>query len=154
MPNQIIKQALFVDAKAEKSNTTATLQISQTSLIVRQIRSGGFVEIPGKIEPIYSHNDQNFLSTTLLLHYCYQDDNERHILKDITACCVPNGRLQDRYNPTADISFWSAGRNALSRGEDFRVRVNFQRLCEMAAWRVQKIIVDVASKTLMHNWTD
>src|SRR3972149_5568291 len=41
-PEYAIKQALFVDSKAEKVSGagTATLQISQLSMTVRQIRSG------------------------------------------------------------------------------------------------------------------
>lgn len=60
LPNQVIRQALFVDSKAEKSNSTATLQISQTSLEVRQIRSGVIVYEQGKLPKIYTHQDEQF----------------------------------------------------------------------------------------------
>lgn len=52
---------------------------------------------------------------------------------------IPNGLLQDTYNPSAGVSIWLAGRNAPSLGEDFRVRLAFAKLREKAAWRVQTI---------------
>lgn len=154
LPQQIIRQALFVDSKAEKSNTTATLQISQTSLEVRQIRKGVVITEPGGLPSIYIHDDEQYLSSTLFLHYCYEDINGTHELKEIIGCCVPNGLLQNRYNPTPDIGFWSAGRNAPSRGEDFRTRVNFSKLKAMQNWRVQKILVDSIQRRLDHTWDD
>jgi len=49
-PDYALKQALFVDSKAEKvsGQGTATLQTSQLSMIVRQIRFGREMEVPGK----------------------------------------------------------------------------------------------------------
>ena len=38
LPDQTVRQALFLDSKAEKSNSTATMQMSQTSMAVRQRR--------------------------------------------------------------------------------------------------------------------
>ncbi len=152
LPNQIIRQALFVDSKAEKAHSTATLQISQTSLEIRQIRSGQPVSIQGKLPAIYIHSGEQYLSSTLFLHYHYEDVNEKHFLKDITACCVPNGILQDKYNPTTSQGFWIAGRNAPSLGEEFRVRVSFARLKALANWRVQKINVDSIRRVFHHTW--
>lgn len=152
LPNQIVRQALFVDSKAEKANSTATLQITQTSLEIRQTRSGHTVCVQGKLPAIYTHNGDQYLSSTLFLHYYYEDVSERHLLKDITACCVPNGILQDKYNPTASQGFWVAGRNAPSLGEEFRVRVSFSRLKELANWRVQRISVDSAERVFHHTW--
>lgn len=154
LPNQIIRQALFLDSKAEKSATTATLQISQTSLEVRQIRAGQPVLEQGGLPPIYLHGEEEFLTSTLFLHYHYRDVEHTHQLRDIIACCVPNGLLQDRYNPNTSDGFWLAGRNAPSRGEDFRVRVSFSKLKDKASWRVQKIRVDPALQTLVHIWDD
>ena len=152
LPNQVIRQALFVDSKAEKSNSTATLQISQTSLEVRQTRGGSTVYEQGKLPKIYIHQNEQFLSSTLFLHYCYEDVKDEHRLKDIIACCVPNGLLQDRYNPDPATGFWSAGRNAPSRGEEFRVRVSFLKLKAMANWRVQTIHFNAMRQTLCHTW--
>lgn len=154
LPNQIVRQALFVDSKAEKSAATATLQISQTSLEVRQRRNGHEIRERGTLPSIYTHNGEQFLSSSLFLHYHYEDIRGVHHLKGIIACCVPNGRLQDQYNPDADNGFWSVGRNAPSRGEDFRVRVNFAKLKDKANWRVQKIEVDPASRCLLHSWDE
>lgn len=44
LPDQTVRQALFLDSKAEKSNSTATMQMSQTSMAVRQRRGGEIVE--------------------------------------------------------------------------------------------------------------
>ena len=154
LPNQVIRQALFVDSKAEKSNHTATLQISQTSMTVRQIRAGKAVCVQGKLPAIYRHDGEQLLSTSLFLHYCYKDQENQHHLQDITVCCVPNGLLQERYNPDCTHGFWLAGRNAYSRGEDFRVRVGFSQLKEAAGWRVQKIHFDLSNQTLHHEWED
>ena len=152
LPNQIVRQALFVDSKAEKSNSTATLQITQTSLEIRQIRSGNEVSVRGRLPSIYVHGEEQFLSTTLFLHYYYNDVGGNHVLRDITVCCVPNGLLQMRYNPSVSHGFWVAGRNAPSRGEEFRVRVSFQKLKELARWRIQKIFVDSNNQCVVHKW--
>ena len=154
MPNQVIRQALFIDSKAEKTNGTATLQISQTSLEVRQERNGSVVRVQGALPPIYAHKEEHFLSSSLFLHYFYEDVRTIHQLKEIIVCCVPNGLLQERYNPNEKVSFWRAGRNAPSRGEDFRVRVSFAELKKMANWRVQTIRVDANRRELLHQWDD
>ena len=154
LPDQIVRQALFVDSKAEKSSRTATLQISQTSLEIRQVRSGAIVNVQGRLPSIYAHGNDDYLSTTLFLHYCYEDIDNRHLLKDITACCVPNGFLQERYNPTHDSTFWIAGRNAPTLGEEFRVRVSFSQLSKLAPWRVQKLNISRDEAKLLHSWQE
>ena len=60
----------------------------------------------------------------------------------LTSLCLPNGLLQDRYNPTANDTIWRAGRNAPSRGEAFRVRISLAALKTKANWRVQAIAAD------------
>jgi len=57
----------------------------------------------------------------------------------VTIAAVPNGLLQNRYNPSPKDTIWLAGRNAPSRGEAFRVRLSFSRLKAKAKWRVQKM---------------
>ena len=57
----------------------------------------------------------------------------------ISVLCLPNGLLQNRYNPTAADTFWLAGRNAPTRGEAFRVRIGLAALKSKAHWRVQTI---------------
>lgn len=154
LPEQIIRQALFVDSKAEKSDSTATLQVTQTSMEIRQIRDGIARCEQGQLPKIYNHNGNQFLSTSLFLHYHYEDIDHEHYLKSIIACCVPNGLLQDRYNPSPEESFWRTGRNAPSRGEDFRVRVSFNELKRMANWRVQRLSIDTEKQCLVHEWDD
>ncbi|MCL4871330.1 MAG: SfiI family type II restriction endonuclease [Anaerolineae bacterium] len=59
--------------------------------------------------------------------------------QSMTIAAVPNGMLQEKYNPTPHDTVWIAGRNAPSLGEEFRVRLSFLRLKQKANWRVQKI---------------
>jgi len=53
-PDYAIKQALFVDSKAEKvsGQGTATLQTSQFSMTVRQVRSGKEISVSGKLPTV------------------------------------------------------------------------------------------------------
>ena len=140
-PGYAIRQALFVDSKAEKveGERTATLQTSQFSLQVRQTRSGSEVQVPGSLPSVYHIRDELFLTTTLFVKYNYHETANGNILDHIIAAALPNGFLQEKYNPTALDSIWLAGRNAPSRGEAFRVRLSFQALQEKCRWRVQKI---------------
>ena len=139
-PDYAIKQALFVDSKAEKvsGQGTATLQTSQLSMTVRQIRFGETLEVPGKLPVILKLKGDAYLTTTLFVKYNYEEQDEKS-LSSITIASVPNGMLQDRYNPTAQDTIWIAGRNAPTLGEEFRVRLSFHRLKEKANWRVQNI---------------
>ena len=56
----------------------------------------------------------------------YKDEAGVHHLEEIKIAAIC--KLQDRYNPTVDDGIWLAGRNAPTRGEDFRVRVSFDKL--------------------------
>lgn len=140
-PDFAIKQALFVDSKAEKTagQNTATLQTSQLSMVVRQRRAGESFDIPGKLPPVLDLKGEAYLTTTMFVKYNYVVENAANDLKSITVAAVPNGMLQDRYNPSAADTIWLAGRNAPTLGEEFRVRLSFARLRNKAPWRVQKI---------------
>lgn len=141
-PEYAIKQALFVDSKAEKvsGQHTATLQTSQFSMIVRQVRSGTNIEIPGNLPQVLEIRGQNYITTTLFVKYNYlEKSTSQNQLETITVAALPNGMLQDMYNPTATDTIWLVGRNAPSRGEAFRVRLSFPKLKAKAAWRVQSI---------------
>lgn len=140
-PDYAIKQALFVDSKAEKvsGQNTATLQTSQLSMTVRQIRFGQRVDVPGRMPTVVRLRDESYLTTTVFVKYNYEEVENINTLKSITVAALPNGMLQDRYNPGADDGIWLAGRNALSLGEEFRVRLSFRLLKKKAAWRVQCI---------------
>ncbi|MCY3870021.1 MAG: SfiI family type II restriction endonuclease [Gemmatimonadetes bacterium] len=140
LPDQTVRQALFIDSKAEKENRSATIQMSQTSMWVRQRRSGDQVNEKGFLPEISRYEDKNYLTTTCLIHFRYDDDHlGRHHLREVTIAAIPNGKLQEKYNPTVDDGIWLAGRNAPTLGEDFRVRVGFSRLKAKASWRVQTL---------------
>lgn len=140
LPDQTVRQALFIDSKAEKENRSATIQMSQTSMWVRQRRSGDQVNEKGFLPEISRYEDKNYLTTTCLIHFRYDDDHlGRHHLREVTIAAIPNGKLQAKYNPTVDDGIWLAGRNAPTLGEDFRVRVSFMRLKAKASWRVQTL---------------
>jgi hypothetical protein len=145
-PDYALKQALFVDSKAEKvsGQGTATLQISQLSMIVRQIRFGRDVQVTGKLPTVVNLKGESYLTTTLFVKYNYEEQDGVNLLRSITVAAVPNGMLQDRYNPNMQDTIWIAGRNAPTLGEEFRVRLSFHRLKEKANWRVQKIPVPPA----------
>jgi len=154
LPDQLVRQALFVDSKAEKDSRTATIQMSQTSMRVRHIRAGFAFDEIGRLPPISIYNDKQFLTTTAFLHFRYDDLAETHHLREVTVFCLPNGILQNTYNPTVEDTIWLAGRNAPTLGEDFRVRVAFGRLKAKANWRVQRIYYDGTNRTFEGNWDE
>lgn len=155
LPEQITKQALFVDSKAEKSNDTATIQMSQTSMWVRQRRSGIEMNEKGFLPEISEYSGEEYLTTTALIHYKYGEGSDNsHLLDEVTLAIIPNGNLQSLYNSGVDDNIWSAGRNAPTRGEDFRVRLNFRKLKEKATWRVQEIQYDARSGNCAGEWDE
>ena len=136
--------ALMLDAKAEKpnGNRTATIQMSQTSMRVKMVRGGALVDEPGLIDPVISRSGREFQVVTMIAKYVYTESNGGHGLQRIIVACIPNGRLQRRYNPSAEDTIWLAGRNAPTRGEDFRVRLSYARLRGKAPWRVREIPIE------------
>ncbi|MDX2040755.1 MAG: BglI family type II restriction endonuclease [Acidobacteriota bacterium] len=140
-PEYAVKQALFVDSKAEKisGQSTATLQISQLSMTVKQIRSAQEININGKLPQILVLRGEPYITTTLFVKYNYEESESAISLRSITVAALPNGLLQEKYNPSSTDTIWLAGRNAPSLGEEFRVRLSFDRLKDKSAWRVQKI---------------
>lgn len=146
LPELLVRQALFVDSKAEKSADNATLQMSQTSLRVRQNRGSKEVDKAGLLPPIYNDEGVDLLTTTTFAHFHYKSAQGAYRLLSATLFCLPNGRLQARYNPDAGHGFWRAGRDAPTRGEDFRVRVSFKALGALAPWRVQKLDYDATGR--------
>ncbi len=153
LPDETVRQALFIDSKAEKENRSATIQMSQTSLWVKQRRAGAEVNEKGFLPEISEYGGKNYLTTTCLIHFMYDDDdNGIHHLREVTIAAIPNGKLQDRYNPSADEGIWLAGRNAPTLAEDFRVRVSFNRLKDKASWRIQTLTYDQDRKECMGEW--
>ena len=101
--DETVRQALFIDSKAEKENRSATIQMSQTSLWVRQRQAEAEVNEKGFLPEISEYEGKNYLTTTCLIHFIYDDDNNGiHHLREVTMAAIPNGKLQDRYNPSAD----------------------------------------------------
>lgn len=151
-PDYAIKQALFIDSKAEKvsGQRTATLQTSQFSLTVRQIRAGKQIDVPGSLPIISQIGNEAYITTTIFVKYNYDEKNLSNKLQSITVAALPNGLLQERYNPTCHDGIWLAGRNAPSRGELFRVRLSFPLLKAKTAWRVQTVPLHPISFT----WDD
>ena len=139
--------ALMLDAKAEKANgdRTATIQMSQTSMRVRMRRAGADVDEQGGLEQEIQRDGRAFLVVTIIAKFVYEEQGSSHALKRIIAACIPNGKLQERYNTDADDAIWLAGRDAPTLGEDFRVRLNFRKLREKADWRVREIAVEAPS---------
>jgi len=155
LPHQTVRQALFVDSKAEKSRNTGTMQMSQLSLRVRQRRAGAVIDEQGMLPNVSVYGTTQFLTTTMLLHYYYQDDVlGNHFLETITLAAVPNGILQDKYNPDEDDTIWLAGRNAPTLGEDFRVRLSFNSLKQKENWRVQHIHYIHTTSTVNSTWEE
>ena len=146
-PEYAVRQALFVDSKAEKvaGARTATIQTSQTSMRIRQIRQNQPVDTAGELDAIAVVRGTEYLTTTIFVKFNYSENvanDPPNRLESISVLCLPNGLLQDRYNPTANDTIWLAGRNAPTRGEAFRVRISLAALKSKATWRVQTIMVD------------
>lgn len=138
-----IPVALMLDAKVEKHNdTTATIQMAQTSMHVRMIRKGRPVDEAGLLGTTIESEGRTLHTVTILAKYVYRELNPGYGLDKIIVICIPNGQLQDRYNPDTKHTIWSAGRNAPTLGEEFRVRVRLGHLKQIADWRVREIICD------------
>lgn len=134
-----MRQALFVDSKAEQNATTASIQTDQTSMRIRQVRAGVTLDEAGGLPVYVEASGHALLTTTIFVKYVYRSGEAGSELTHVTVLCLPSGLLQDRYNPDARRGFWRAGRNAPTLGEPFRVRVNMDALREAAPWRVQTI---------------
>ena len=107
----------------------------------------------GFLPEISKYEDKKYLTTTCIIHFMYHDsDTGEHHLKEVTIAAIPNGMLQEKYNPTARDGIWLAGRNAPSLGEDFRVRLSFAKLKEKAKWRVQLIKYNEAANESSGSW--
>jgi len=152
LPEETVRQALFIDSKAEKENRSATIQMSQTSLSIKQKRSGAEFNEKGLLPEISAYGGKNYLTTTCLIHFRYDDNQGIHHLREVTIAAIPNGKLQDRYNQSADDGIWLAGRNAPTLGEDFRVRVSFGRLKDKASWRVQTLSYQQNEQVCIGSW--
>ena len=93
----------------------------------------------GRLDKFIERGERTLCVVTIITKYVYKEVGDSHELQRIIVACIPNGELQDRYNPSADDTIWLAGRDAPTLGEDFRVRLNYEKLLEKAAWRVMEI---------------
>ena len=141
-PDYAIRQALLVDSKAEKSAPVASVQTSQTSMRIRQIRAHQPVDVQGELPTVLALGGQSFLTTTIFVKFIYEESEEGNGLRMTRLACLPNGMLQDLYNPNAEDTIWVAGPNAPSLGEEFRTRLSLSRLRKKAEWRVQDIPIN------------
>ncbi len=139
-PEYAVRQALFIDSKAEKEVETATLQTAQTSMRIRHVRSKLPVDEAGELPVIVESGKGDCITTSMVVKFHYVDEPITQLLAIVVAA-VPNGMLQDYYNPSATDTIWRAGRNAPSRGEVFRVRLVLNKLKAKKRWRVQHIPV-------------
>ncbi|HLJ53511.1 MAG TPA: SfiI family type II restriction endonuclease [Chthonomonadaceae bacterium] len=154
LPEFAVRQGMFVDSKAEKTSRTATLQMSQVSMEVRQKRGGSERAEVGALPRLATYDGANYLTTMLLAHYEYEDVDRVHHLRHLTVAALPNGLLQERYNPNVHDTIWRAGRNAPTRGEVFRVRVSFEELVNKQPWRVQRVTYNETMRIATANWAD
>ena len=141
-PDYAVRQILLVDSKAEKTAGVARLQTSQTSMHIRQVRAEQELDVPGTVPMIAELKDTPFITTTIFVKYVYDTKHGANILKKVIVACLPNGLLQNRYNPTPQETIWVSGPNAPTRGEAFRTRLSFARLKAKRNWRVQSIFID------------
>ena len=139
LPDREIDVALMVDSKAEKDGNTATIQMSQTSMQIRQRRAGEVIAVDGMLPTLIERNGVTLQTVTIVVKYIYKELPVGSRLKKIKIACIPSGVFQERYNPHHEDSIWKAGRNAPTLGEEFRVRLSFADLAAKSPWRVVEI---------------
>jgi hypothetical protein len=147
-PDREVEVALMVDSKAEKDGDTATIQMSQTSMEIRQLRSGKLQQVKGDLPVFISRNDRKLQTVTIIVKYIYKERASKQGMEliNIKLACIPSGVLQEDYNPNENDTIWKAGRNAPTLGEEFRVRLSFSKLKARSAWRVVEINSDIPKK--------
>ncbi len=144
LPEYMIRQALFVDSKAEKSASSGRIQISQTSLrVLFQRGDGTTVDTAGGLKPIINLSSGiSYLTTTLFVHYHYDETSAGRILKSILIAALPNGKLESDYVISSTDHIWNVGPDSPTRGEKQRARLSFTKLARKKSWRVQRITLD------------
>lgn len=143
-PEFSLRQALFVDSKTEKvqAQNVIRIQTTQTSMSIRQYRAGKPLEVVGELPRTYERAGVPLLTTTIFVKYNYVErPGPTYELINVSLTCLPNGMLQERYNPSPDDGIWNAGPDAPSRGEKFRTRINVSKLRQKARWRVQTVLI-------------
>lgn len=137
LPDFSVEQALFVDSKAEKNSfNNCRIQVTQTSLEVRQLRDGQEIVVPGLVNKIWDSPPHQYITTTIFVKYHYKTTPVPG-LSQITVAALPHGFLQNKYNPDCHDGIWNVGPNSPQNREKFRTRLNFTKLSVKAPWRVQ-----------------
>lgn len=140
LPDFSLRLALFIDSKAEQQDSSARIQISQLSITVKQVIRGENITHPGGLPRVVTMDGEEYLTVTQFVKYVYDENKDgKRNLKYIKIATVPNGMLQEKYNPTHEDTIFLVGPNAPSKNEEFRTRLSFDRLKSKAAWRVQQI---------------
>ena len=140
IPPEGIRVALMLDVKAEKTDeNTVTIQMSQTSMRVKMIRGGKLFDEKGLLEEFIEPEGKMLRTVTIIVKYIYGEREGGFTLKKIVAVCLPNGQLQEKYNPDAQHTIWGPGKNAPTRREEFRARVKLRELKKITPWRVYEI---------------
>ena len=157
-PAYAVRQALFVDSKAESELGVARIQLSQTSMPIHYRRqTGEEVHEAGTLKQAISIDQKDFLVTTIFVKYEYHCVDQKakvkgppYKLDEIIVAAAPNGLLAAVYNPTVDATIWRTGPQSGKRSERFRARLVFKLLSEKQKWRVQR--VPMAPQTFI--WSD
>lgn len=141
LPTKAIPVALMLDAKADKSNgnTTAPIQIEQTSMRVRLSNSDREQDEQGKSQTIIKGKLNEYQTVTIIAQFCYSEKDDKRSLDEIIVRCIPNGELQEIYNPDATDTIWLVGDDAPSLGDEFQVKLSYKKLNPKTNWRVAKI---------------
>lgn len=156
LPELIVRQALFVDSKAEKSASSGRLQINQSSIRVLFARPDGTpINVPGGLAPIFTlADDTAYLTTTVFAHYHYAEArSDGRTLRQIKVAALPNGALEGLYVVSPTDTIWNVGPDSPARGEAQRARLAFAKLKRKRNWRVQSIAFD-PSGTPSFGWDD
>jgi hypothetical protein len=91
-----VQQALFIDSKAEdySARNTITIQLSQTSMTVKQYRRKQAVEEQGELPVFVDTEVGMLLTTTIFVKYNYKEREKGYELLSINVVALPNKLLQ------------------------------------------------------------
>lgn len=150
-PFGLLPQVLLVDAKASTENNRETLQQSQLPMDAEFQSQGKVHTLAAGVPPhmdIAGTGGSTLVAvtTSLFVHFYYEENvgttpprPPYRNLKGIFALAIPHARLKNRYNPSAQVTFFGQGKHSPSREELPRIRVYFTRLLKMCPWRFQQL---------------
>ena len=130
------------------------LKMSQLSMDVRQTLGGTGIAMEGKLPKICIYDGRKYLTTVLLAHFECTSIGDAVRLRHLTIAALPNGLLQERYNPTVVDTIWRADGNPTRLGEDTRAELSFPALVSKAPWRVQRISYDETGQAIPAGWSE